>query len=71
LSIPCFPPQGLALGRGRNGSPRRTAATTHSLFIAESTVKTHMKRLLMKLGAKNRAHAVALGVQSELLALAA
>jgi len=42
-----------------------------NLSISEFTVKTHMKRLLMKLGAKNRAHAVALGVRCELLALAA
>src|SRR5207249_6224898 len=31
------------------------------LSISEFTVKTHVKRLLMKLGAKNRAHAVAVG----------
>ena len=42
-----------------------------NLSISEFTVKTHVKRLLMKLGAKNRAHAVALGVRCELLALAA
>ena len=42
-----------------------------NLSISEFTVKTHVKRLLMKLGAKNRAHAVALAVRCELLALAA
>ena len=47
------------------------AEIARSLFISEFTVKSHIKRLLMKLGARNRAHAVALGVRCELLALAA
>ena len=37
--------------------------------ISEFTVKTHLRHLYVKLGAKNRAHAVALGVQNGLLKL--
>jgi ATP/maltotriose-dependent transcriptional regulator MalT len=32
------------------------------LFVAEDTVKTHVRNLLVKLKAKNRAHAVAIGI---------
>jgi len=32
-----------------------------SLYISEDTVKTHARRLFRKLGARDRAHAVALG----------
>jgi DNA-binding NarL/FixJ family response regulator len=39
--------------------------------LSEFTVKTHVKRLLTKLGARNRAHAVALGAHRGLLALTA
>ena len=31
------------------------------LFLSEDTVKTHARRLFKKLGASDRAHAVALG----------
>jgi DNA-binding CsgD family transcriptional regulator len=42
-----------------------------NLTISEFTVKSHIKRLPIKLGARNRAHAVAVAVRCELLALAA
>jgi len=37
------------------------------LFVAESTVKTHLRRISLKLGALSRAHAVALGFELKLL----
>jgi DNA-binding NarL/FixJ family response regulator len=37
------------------------------LFIAEETVKTHIKHLLAKLPARSRAHAVALGFRQHLI----
>lgn len=41
----------------------------HHLFISEETVKTHVRHLLVKLEAHNRAHAVAIGYQRGLLQL--
>jgi DNA-binding CsgD family transcriptional regulator len=38
------------------------------LFISEETVKTHQRKLLAKLLARSRAHAVALGFQRRLIA---
>jgi DNA-binding NarL/FixJ family response regulator len=38
------------------------------LFVSEDTVKTHARRLFRKLGANDRAHAVALGMRYELVA---
>ncbi|MFN8197537.1 MAG: response regulator transcription factor [Nakamurella multipartita] len=38
------------------------------LFVSEDTVKTHARRLFRKLGANDRAHAVALGMRFELVA---
>ncbi|MCW2682592.1 MAG: Response regulator containing a CheY-like receiver domain and an DNA-binding domain, partial [Blastococcus sp.] len=32
----------------------------HNLFISEDTVKSHVKAILRKLGARDRAHAVSL-----------
>jgi ATP/maltotriose-dependent transcriptional regulator MalT len=32
------------------------------LFVSEDTIKTHIRNLLVKLRARNRAHAVALGL---------
>lgn len=41
----------------------------HQLVISEETVKTHVRHLLVKLEANNRAHAVAIGYQRGLLRL--
>lgn len=38
------------------------------LFLAEETVKSHLRHLLAKLQARNRAHAVALGFRLRLIA---
>jgi len=35
--------------------------------VSEDTVKTHARRLFRKLGANDRAHAVALGMRYELV----
>jgi DNA-binding NarL/FixJ family response regulator len=37
------------------------------LFIAESTVKTHVKRVLSKIGARDRVHAVVIAYESGLM----
>jgi DNA-binding NarL/FixJ family response regulator len=37
------------------------------LFVAEDTVKSHIRHLLVKLAARNRAHAVALGIAHGLI----
>lgn len=37
-------------------------AIGHQLFLAEDTVKCHLRRIFCKLGASNRAHAVALTI---------
>jgi DNA-binding NarL/FixJ family response regulator len=42
-------------------------AIGEALFIAEDTVKTHARRLFRKLGARDRAHAVALGFRAGIL----
>lgn len=39
------------------------------LFVSEDTIKTHARRLFRKLGARDRAHAVALGFAAGLLGL--
>jgi DNA-binding CsgD family transcriptional regulator len=41
------------------------------LFVSEETVKTHSKKILLKLEARNRAHAGALAVQRGLVELVA
>lgn len=47
------------------GMENRQIAT--ELFLAEATVKSHLTRLFTRMGAVNRAHAVALGYQAKLL----
>jgi two-component system, NarL family, nitrate/nitrite response regulator NarL len=37
------------------------------LHVSEETVKTHLRRLMRKLGATSRAHAVAVGIRTELI----
>ena len=43
------------------------AEMADELSISEATVRTHVKNILERLGAKNRAHAVALAMCSGLL----
>jgi DNA-binding NarL/FixJ family response regulator len=38
------------------------------LFLSEDTIKTHARRLFQKLGARDRAHAVAMGMRNKLVA---
>jgi DNA-binding NarL/FixJ family response regulator len=38
-----------------------------SLFLSEDTIKTHARRMFNKLGARDRAHAVALGMRHSLV----
>ena len=40
---------------------------SHHLFISKETVKTHIRRLLHKLRARSRTHAVALGLRSGII----
>lgn len=37
------------------------------LFIADNTVKTHVKRILIKLGARDRAQAIVIAYESGLM----
>ena len=39
------------------------------LFISEETVKVHLKRVMDKLGAKDRTHAIAIGVRRGIIQL--
>jgi DNA-binding NarL/FixJ family response regulator len=43
------------------------SAIGQGLFLSEDTVKTHARRLYDKLGARDRAHAVALGLRAGLI----
>lgn len=45
----------------RIGSGLTNAQIGRQIYLSEETVKTHVRRLLRKLGARDRAHAVALG----------
>ena len=43
-------------------------AAAAALVLTEHTIKSHFKRILVKLGARNRTHAVAIGIRSGLIA---
>ena len=45
----------------------RNAEIGRELYVAEDTVKTHCRKLFKRLGARDRAHAVALGYELGLL----
>ena len=47
---------------------KSTAEIGRELFVSEDTVKTHARRLFRKLGARDRAHAVAAGFRAGLVA---
>lgn len=53
----------LAMVAAGDSNPEIGAA----LFLAETTIKTHMQRLCAKLGARNRVHAVTVAHQLGLL----
>jgi DNA-binding NarL/FixJ family response regulator len=44
-----------------------TTVAARRLGLSEETVKTHMKNTLARLGAKNRSHAVAIGLRESLI----
>lgn len=44
-------------------------AIARELFLGENTIKSHMRRVFRKLGAHDRAHAVALALQQGVLTL--
>ena len=46
---------------------KSNAEIGRELFVSEDTVKTHARRLFRKLGARDRAHAVASGFRSGLV----
>ena len=43
-----------------------TAEIARALWITEDTVRTHIKRMLVRLGARTRAHAVAIAFREGL-----
>ncbi|MBC7554863.1 MAG: helix-turn-helix transcriptional regulator [Taibaiella sp.] len=44
-----------------------TLSTASALGISAETVKTHRKNILLKLGAKNIAHATSIGINNEII----
>jgi DNA-binding NarL/FixJ family response regulator len=44
-----------------------TTVAARKLGLSEETVKTHMKNTMARLGAKNRSHAVAIGLRESLI----
>jgi DNA-binding NarL/FixJ family response regulator len=44
-----------------------TTVAARQLGLSEETVKTHMKNTIARLGAKNRSHAVAIGLRESLI----
>jgi two-component system, NarL family, nitrate/nitrite response regulator NarL len=66
-------PQGVALSSREHAvlqgmaDGRQNRQIGAALFISEDTVKTHARRLFRKLQARDRAHAVALGIRAGLI----
>ena len=63
--------RGVGLEYGRNGTHaatahRSTAKIAKALWITEDTVRTHVKRMNVRLGARSRSHAVAIGFREGL-----
>ena len=48
---------------------KRNRDIAEKLFIAEETVKAHMKHILNKLGANDRTHALAIALQRGVIQL--
>ena len=48
-------------------SGRRTGAIAAELYLSQDTVRTHVQRILAKLGAHDRAHAVAIAYRRGIL----
>ena len=67
LGKPLSPTERQILGAIAEGAS--DAQMSRRLVMAESTVKTHVRSILPKLGARNRANAVKLGYQSGYLRL--
>jgi two-component system NarL family response regulator len=44
-----------------------TTVAARQLGLSEETIKTHMKNIFARLGAKNRSHAVAIGLRESLI----
>lgn len=66
MEVVSLTPRELSVLRGM-ADGRKNAEIGRELFISEDTVKTHARRLFKKLGARDRAHAAAIGFQKGLL----
>jgi DNA-binding CsgD family transcriptional regulator len=64
-SLALTPREVEVLKLGADGATSEEIATT--LHLTEHTVKSHLKRIQGKLGARNRTHAVALALRSGLI----
>jgi DNA-binding CsgD family transcriptional regulator len=64
-SLTLTPREAEVLRLGADGATSEEIATT--LFLTEHTVKSHLKRIQGKLGARNRTHAVAVALRAGLI----